>query len=155
MTEFKQIPQALKYEIDKEGSVQTIKKQTQIIPYPLGGRVVNLDTNDGKRKSFNVDELVSEIFDVKVKPQVVVKEATPVSEPTKEKETVTIKPDAKKIMALKTFMSVKIWKLHKIGLSNSDICDIVKYPNSANVPSTIENYKKSQKLRDKSDKIKV
>lgn len=155
MTEFKQIPQAVKYEMDKEGNVQTIAKQTPIIPHPRGSRTVMLYVNDVERKSFNVDELASEIFGInKVKANKVVSEESPAPKAVEEKKE-AVKPDAKKIMALDTFMSVKIWKLHQSGMSNSEICDIVKYPHISNVPSTIEKYKESKKLRDKADKIKV
>jgi len=174
MTELKQIPQALKYEIDKEGYIQTIAKQSPMIPSPRGSRTVILEANDGIRKSFNVDDLVSSAFSIEAPPQAqeiieeemppteavekkeVVEKSAPATKPAKEKsEPAAIKPDAKKIMALKTFMSVKIWKLHQIRVPNSEISEIVGYPHSANVQTTIESYKKSEKLRNKADKVKV
>ena len=126
--------------------------------------MVILEANDGSRKSFNVDKLIADIFNAEasVPSQATAEETSAPIEIEPEKVFIDgvpllkiIASDSEKIMALDTFVSVKIWKLHQLGLSNDDICEIVKYPHSANVPTTIKNYKKSEKQRAKADKIKV
>lgn len=155
--DFKQIPFAPKYEIDREGSVRTVSKQVPILPYPLGGNEVRLEVEYGGRKLFSIDELVAEVFNAKAKVESPPRAAKELELPPRadDKNTKAEKPDVKKIMALDTFMSVKMWKLHEAGLSNDEISETVKYPHSNNVPVTIAKYNKSKKLRDKANKLKI
>lgn len=65
--EFRKIAKCQLYEIDKEGNVQKIYKQVKIIPFPIGGNNVIMDTNYGKRESFKVSDLLEEVWGIKSK----------------------------------------------------------------------------------------
>lgn len=162
MSEFKTIPQAIKYEINKEGEIQTRDNKTPIIPSPRGSKTVKLFMDTKSRKEFNVDELVCEVFNAKIpkaqpkEEEITLKGATgtmgqcaggPIGYSENEIE--------KKIMSLDTFTSVKIWKLHKAGIKNDRIMELVGPKNQGNVVTTISNFKESGKLRDKADKVKI
>ena len=194
--EFRQIPQAPLHEIDKEGYIQTINKQSQIIPYPLGSNNVKLKMADGTRKPFLVSELVSEIFGTKtVKVEIkntnkepvtlIMDDTDHVHEPFEEKHSVPVKEktpsvlqekserakdttqmpssdkmtssntDVQKILALDTFDSVKIWKLHNIGISNEEITTLVKAPHISLVEKTLEKYQQKESLRIRAAKVTI
>ena len=217
-TEYITITQAPLYEINKEGSVRTIKKKSPILPYPFGSREVKLNINDTTRQSFNIDELISELFGeigggkkkiklesgqeveegsgttITTRPVVKVakKEEEPIVEhdgmrynpekPTKtlhavaedgiykkvkvvkEKKEKKVKQERKvsndspiiaKIMKLKCYESVKMWKLHQNGVSNADITILVNDPHDFVVVKTLEKYKKNKTLQERADNVKL
>lgn len=184
MNEFKQITKAPLYEMDEEGNVRTINKQGLIIPHPRGSRSVILNTDDG-RKSFSIDKLISETFGeengntaigmnslsqdttgshsgpfgvLSKEPEIeekIVKEKKIKVKESEERKVSNDNPMIEKIMALDCFESVKIWKLHEIGVSNADITILLNHAYDFVIVKTIDKYKDSQKLRDRSDKFKV
>jgi len=190
-TEYIPIPNAPLYEINAEGGIRTIKKQSPILPYPLGSREVKLKINDTARQSFNMDELVSELFGKsgakkpkieEIQPEPVIEvptESVPesVPEPISEAPTETqaekkgkIKKEKKKdkkrvvssdnpiiqkIMKLKCYESIKMWKLHQNGISNADITILVNDPHDFVVVKTIEKYANNQTLQERADKVKL
>jgi hypothetical protein len=167
MSEFKTILSASKYEINKDGDVQTIDKKTPIFPYPLGSKIVKLTINNGSRQSFTTEALIQEAFsgakisiDVDnipearvmggqagVSGQCVVAANGASSSTSSEVEN--------KIMSLDTFTSVKMWKLHEAGIKEDRIKELVGPKNQANVSGTIKKFKKNETLRERADKIKI
>lgn len=68
--EFRQIPKAPLYEIDKEGNIRKIDKKTPAIAYPLGSDnvMLQMDAKDKKKRSpFKISELVAEVWGKKIK----------------------------------------------------------------------------------------
>ena len=96
-------------------------------------------------------------------------EETPDTKPTPiKKETRGRKPKPKapkkdfssnpmigKIMELDTFNSVKIWKLHNIGVSNEDITEIVNALHVTVIIKTLAEFEKKEKLRIRAEKVIV
>lgn len=60
-----------------------------------------------------------------------------------------------KIMGLNTFDSVKIWKLHKNGVSNAHITELVDALHETVIVKTLEQYNQKEKLRNRADKVIV
>lgn len=104
-----------------------------------------------------------------IKPKKVAKESdNSEKSPSIKKETRGRKPKVKapkkdfsynpmigKIMALNTFVSVKIWKLHHIGVSNEDIRELVDALHVTVISKTLAEYEKKENLRIRAEKVIV
>lgn len=167
-TEFRQIPDAPLYQMDKEGNIEKIDNGSPIFPFPLKSNDVKLIVN-GERKPFLVDQLLKKVWgssetivgNISQNPTITkeeLKEAHPtpnISEvaSTQQKYGNQIE-SSDAIMKLNCKMSIKIWKLYELGLKEEEIKKIVKHPYSVSVSATIERYKKNEALRDRANSIK-
>lgn len=65
--EFRQIPKALLYEMDKEGNIRKVDRKTPILAYPLKSDNVKLYINSGGKEPFLISELIEEVWGNKTK----------------------------------------------------------------------------------------
>lgn len=180
-TEFKPVEGFEKYEINAKGQIRVKGKNTPMISMD-GGRSIRLTNAKQERKSLIISALVEKAFGIKPEAKTTTKKVVTkkvvltgngrvhkkakakttkkATKKTKAKKSETISApenapaDVKKILALDCMLTIKIWKLHKLGYDTKQICLFIGHKDrTTSTPKAIKRYEAKKSLQAKADKF--
>lgn len=141
--------------VERAKDKEKLKKESTEITHL---KVSDVETKQIKVKKEKKEKVVKEVKDKKVKVSKQLKDIETKLRELRIKNEPRIyseNPIAEKIMQLDCMETIKMWKLHKIGVSNADITILVEDIHDFVVVKTIEKYKNSEMCRNRADEVKV
>ena len=131
----------------QEEKIEEIEKEKELIADEVGVEV----TSEKSERAKDTEAMPSSGKVTAVKKETRGRKAKPKA----PKKDFSNNPMIGKIMALNTFDSVKIWKLHNIGVSNEDITELVDALHVTVITKMLEQYNAKEKLRVRAEKVIV